>query len=394
MSRNRSCPLIAVALFVAMLFAPGVAYSAGNDEVLLKEGGVVTGKIVEETPQKVIVEIPFGTLQIPMSDIKEIRRGVAEPPPRKESPLVTTKPAIKKERPPVEETPAGRSEGAVVADSVKEAVDAIISSFFKGTIPQEEFFSKIVKLDGEAVPYLISLLKSNDKSLPKDEITRVLGTMKARDAVGAIATVFKSEEPRSRAIAANALKQIGGIEVIRPLAAALNDTENSVALNIVEALISLHESDPDLSKWILNQMRDTATVGEDIVKARAAAVLGRMNTPESIDVLVRMVGSDRGEARLMAIRYLGLSNTAAAVEALIGCLGGDDPEAVKEACGSLGMVKDRNAIPTLIELLQQRENGVAEKAFFALKAITKNNFGMDHATWKHWWENIASPQNQ
>jgi hypothetical protein len=73
-----------------------LAALAAADTVILKNGSKIEGRIVKETDDQVVVQVPgVGKLVVDRDRITEIRRdgrGTAEPPPRRTGPTKPTKP--------------------------------------------------------------------------------------------------------------------------------------------------------------------------------------------------------------------------------------------------------------------------------------------------------------
>lgn len=126
--RMPTAVLVAVAALVL------AASPAGADDVLLNSGETVTGTVLGEAADVVILKLPDGsTRRIPKAEVKSIKRG--EPPP------VTTPPVKKEPKEKEELTPAQARE--------KELRDAIRPSLEKAHARPETFVP--VKAEGEWV---------------------------------------------------------------------------------------------------------------------------------------------------------------------------------------------------------------------------------------------------
>jgi len=90
-------------LFIGGLLTALTSFNLLADVVVLKNGNEFEGKVVEETPERVVLQMPYGTMEFPRSQIQEIKKKegyvVPKPPPapketpKPEGPAKTEEPA-------------------------------------------------------------------------------------------------------------------------------------------------------------------------------------------------------------------------------------------------------------------------------------------------------------
>ncbi len=97
-------------LILLLLFAVPAAPARG-DEIVLVNGGRITGRVVSETEKEVVVRLGDGMeMRIPRSRVRSVTR-TAPPPERKPSPPPEAKPAAKTPAPEHEPVPPRRDPG-------------------------------------------------------------------------------------------------------------------------------------------------------------------------------------------------------------------------------------------------------------------------------------------
>ncbi|MEW6355991.1 MAG: hypothetical protein AB1696_06690 [Planctomycetota bacterium] len=111
-----------VALFVAIF---GVACVYG-DVILLKNGSRFEGKIRQETPEKIVMEMQFGTMEFPRDQIKEIAKKALPPAPQAKPPA-GAEPADKETPEKAAPAAAGETRGKItVAQKMESATKSYV----------------------------------------------------------------------------------------------------------------------------------------------------------------------------------------------------------------------------------------------------------------------------
>ncbi|NOZ22392.1 MAG: hypothetical protein GXP25_15030 [Planctomycetes bacterium] len=125
MNRHRTASSTAIAFLVSLgIFVSSLGASA--DTVVMKNGNRFKGKVLEETPKKIVLQMQFGTMTFERTKIKEIKKDATykvPPPPKKAKPKPepqTDPVAQKKNRPtaPPKTGPGGPGCGTVVFNSI------------------------------------------------------------------------------------------------------------------------------------------------------------------------------------------------------------------------------------------------------------------------------------
>ena len=112
-------------------------------------------------------------------------------------------------------------------------------------------------------------------------------------------------------------------------------------------------------------------------------------TEELAALVQALVEGDEQARRAAAEQLVAMgSGAAAAIPALIQALSSQDQSVREIVADVLGLFGPQaaQAIPSLIEALQDRSEAVRVTAAEALKAITGQDFGLDAASWRQWWD--------
>jgi HEAT repeat protein len=170
----------------------------------------------------------------------------------------------------------------------------------------------------------------------------------AEKAVPYLITVLKDDDPALRVNAAEALIQIGQT-VVAPLVTILideNESENS--------------------------------------RMNAITILEEIKDPDAVGGLIIALKSDNENIRQAAGRTL-VKFGAPVVEALIGVLKNETNSKRSTAAEALGKIKDSRAVKSLIDVLKDNDPECKRSTCQALREITNEFFGEDHAMWEEWW---------
>lgn len=175
---------------------------------------------------------------------------------------------------------------------------------------------------------------------------------------------------------------LAGKDDARVLAAMLPEGRApAAAAHLVDVLERI--SDPAAFEGVLSLL------GHDngLVRAAAAAALGRYSRPDSADGLIGALRTEQDLGVLSAAAdSLVQTGDARAVPLLAGMLGnpGVYPAARRRVAQALAAAATPAVVPTLIDALANAD--VREEANAALERLTCRNFGADLARWRQWWE--------
>jgi hypothetical protein len=108
--------------------------------------------------------------------------------------------------------------------------------------------------------------------------------------------------------------------------------------------------------------------------------------PAYTDALALAIHKMNGAAKERARDALADRLTRMSAKTLGDKLQDEDPEVRRAGALACAMKDDRSNVPRLIDLLRDPEMVVGRAAHAALRALTKQDFGMENgAAWKDWW---------
>src|SRR4030043_1787598 len=107
---------------------------------------------------------------------------------------------------------------------------------------------------------------------------------------------------------------------------------------------------------------------------------------DQLERLIQNLNSEYRDLRMSAIWTLGRVKDPRAVEALINALRHKDPLMREKAAEALGETKDMKAVEPLIAMLKDDEETFREIAAKALERLTGKDFGRNHESGQHRWE--------
>jgi hypothetical protein len=123
-----------------------------------------------------------------------------------------------------------------------------------------------------------------------------------------------------------------------------------------------------------------------IIRAFAAAVLGKIEDPRVVKPLILALKDEDGVVRINATIALGGIRDSRSVKPLIAALRDEQWRVRMYASRSLGALVDTGAVDPLIDALNDKVPRVAAAAAEALKRITGEEFGLDPEKWRRWRE--------
>lgn len=125
-----------------------------------------------------------------------------------------------------------------------------------------------------------------------------------------------------------------------------------------------------------------------LARLHIASALKDIGDERAVDPLIDLLKEDWGKEifRIMVAEELAELKSPRAVEPLISCLMNESWEVRAQAAYVLGKIGDPRAVEALISVLTDEDIPSRSNARFALKKITGEDFGVDQARWKEWWE--------
>ncbi len=158
--------------------------------------------------------------------------------------------------------------------------------------------------EGLDIKEVISWLKEADPSLRRSS-ARLLGLLRAEEAVHELGFAVKDSEPSVRRAAVEALRSIGSTTntdvkeaAKRYLIQALTDEVRDIRVASVYNLGSIAGDD------VIPVMRSLLRDRDDFIKVAAIKVLARLKNPSSVEDLLRMLEEPNGFVRSSAIEAL------------------------------------------------------------------------------------------
>jgi len=238
--------------------------------------------------------------------------------------------------------------------------------------------------DAQAALPLIAALK--DKEAPvRQAAALALGRIKDPRAVESLLAAMKAggrylSDEKARQAAVQALGEIGDARAVAPLVTLLKDRKIRGA--VAEALGKL--GDPRAVRPLIECLKDENRWCDSPI----ALALKRIAAPDTVERLVRALDSRDVNWQRGATVALG---AVGAVEPLTEALKKPDAEVRRLAAVVLMHLKDPRTLNALIDALKDESEAVRLYAAEALKAITGQDFGQDHARWAAWREGGQTP---
>lgn len=235
-------------------------------------------------------------------------------------------------------------------------------------------------LDARGVPPLIAALEDKEADVRK-EAASSLGRLKDARAVEPLLGLLKNDEVAAvRIAAAGGLVMFRDDRVEESLVEAIKDEDVEVR-NAAARLVTRKRSPRSFDLLVPLLKHENAAVREHATNA-----LGALRDPRAVEHLAALLEDEEVGVRRKAVLALGKLKDARAVGILIGALEDEDEAIKRSAVNGLGASKDPRAIKPLIDLLKQADKRLQRNAAGALKRITKQDLGTDHAKWEEWWQ--------
>ncbi len=435
----------------AVLTACCLAETAGADEVVLKNGSRVTGKIHEVTAESVTLQIKWGTVTFPKKEVAQIvRNGSAVPV---DSASEKAAPAIRleslKQRTPAARTlqtkttkPAGKTAIATVltakqttegkakkggvlgfvrqnfwGSSNKKApaaetvankkAPAIKAAVKKPSIkeeasrprPQADAFlesfgsNEDAELSDLSDEQKLDVLKGRLKEAgdPLEEGRIVLAIAELPNASKNMAGLVESETGHAKLVALQVLGNCATEESLSTLISCMASEDERVRSEASRALLRMKRTYPNapVCERVLNSQVLRDLTGE--AACDCIALLGNLREDRAINYLISRARGMNEETSLSAIRALGNFKSNAARDELENVLRrSSNEDSRKWAVVGLGRMRDTRSVPLLIDTLDDGSEQVREKTASALARITKQKFGMQENAWRVWWDGYSS----
>lgn len=258
----------------------------------------------------------------------------------------------------------GQQEPAPGRERPHRVVEAIVRLKLPERKERLRALKTIQRFPEKAIPYLIKAARSDD-ALFRARVANALGLVGKgdRDALWALAALLKDPDTMVRREAIAALVRAGDkshVSTIRPL---VNDRQGAVRADAVGAIAAL---DPERAAA---NTKELLGHDDPQVRRAALAELLRLKPDGLADLVARLVGDAdpgvRGDAAAALPRLAGKT----CVPKLLELLGDPSPYVRSVAVVGLKRLGAREAVPRLLELLDDKDEGVRCEAVAALGAL-------------------------
>jgi HEAT repeat protein len=204
---------------------------------------------------------------------------------------------------------------------------------------------------GEQIPFYVA----------NGDFKRV--TMFGTPAVGALAAVLRAGSYERRVGAAGALGEMGDPGGLKPLLAALKDSEAVVRAAAAAALAQLGSAQavPELIILLRDRVRN--------VRVAALTALGQLGDPVAIESMAALTNDREWEVRAALAEALGRLGDRRALPTVQELLKESDPEVRQNAADALGKLNDDSAIESLVMAMVDEHTGVRQAAARAIALV-------------------------
>lgn len=399
------------------------------DQIHLKNGSILTGKVIAQQGDYSIVKFPSGRMTIATNKIARIEEGPSaeellesiKPLPAEE-PADVTKPGEKKPVKPGEEPskPSSPPQAPKIDPEVKAKADELLGKMGDEKLEwpkREKAADELVKLGKDAVPYLCSLVKN----MPWEQGVMVVGVLRQIGDKGAVPTLMellKKGHPEVGGMAAMVLGYFKEESAVPTLVKLLSEGDEVVRKKAVVAIANFNR--PEVVDALVKALDDESWW----VRSKAEQALARLRSEggaiDPIDNLLKLLVGGNPSQRVAICRSLANFKDERALEPLLKLLD-DDEESVQIAAAnalahfqkqevvdsllekyywadlglraaivrSFGKLGDPVAIPILMEALLDTDEAIVNAAAGALSLLTRRNFGTDYERWSSWWQKEA-----
>lgn len=190
---------------------------------------------------------------------------------------------------------------------------------------------------------------------------------------------LKGSNTATRLAAAAILCEIGGPEVVPPLAGLMTENETALRICAIENLTGTR-----LTNEVSPVIRKALTDPEPEVREVAATALGQLQDKNSVRELAATIRDPNWHVRMAAAEALGRIRAEPGADALRLALADAQWPVRRAAAAGLGQMRDSKSVPTLTNMLSDAHWSVRQSAAASLKTITGQSFGLDIKAWQDW----------
>lgn len=387
--------------------------------VFLKNGNVIDGQMIQQTPQAVLLRIRGGEMSIRMDSVERVEFIKIK---SLKDTAVVLRPVTSSAPPPKgpEAAPAvpGRTPTDIKLDSsTNEAVQALIEEYGKADVEKKQFLlNKMIGMGGQVQTYLASVISRFDRDQVPLVLTALAQTKNA-DLVPVMGSGIAAGDPAMRLNLVMALGMLGIPSALSQITPSLKDQDPAIRTAAVTAISILPSPDAfdALLPCVTEPDRETRTRAIGALNDMAskngrkrdlgdALVAGLPNSGSNLQTDLLFALGRGGHTSLWSsiLPYLSSDSVAvrkAAAEALTELAVPESADGVLGAAGSEKDSKVRAALARTFQKLGRIQAGglliswladpdVATKNAVrtALAALAGQDLGADLAKWETWWE--------
>ncbi|MGC9003368.1 MAG: HEAT repeat domain-containing protein [bacterium] len=242
--------------------------------------------------------------------------------------------------------------------------------------------------DPRAEEVLLAEFNREEKEEIKDTIIKSLGKVKARKAVEPLLTLLKDEHTpieRKRLII-DSLGLIGDPKAIEAISMFIHSQQDGLSYAAINALgnfrspLSAEKLVPLLSDKEINMSYEARRA---LAKIGAPALPVLFNALKKDKTLAKSVSLILYEAKLFDER---ITKDIGTLSFLLSSLKDEDTLIRQLAVSGLVNIGKSSVEPLIAFLREEKDEIALRYAASALRAITKQDFGLDPAKWQEWWK--------
>lgn len=200
-------------------------------------------------------------------------------------------------------------------------------------------------------------------------------------------TLKNKDNQSYRVISAMALGFTQSPKALPILVDTLNDANSAVVQNCLQSIGFMGIKETPIPPLV-----SALNSGNGKIKAFAAYAIGETITPKrefhgADQLLIGLLNHEDMFVRLNSVSALGKMQSVPAVKPIIASnLYHEYPRVRLAAIAALGNIEHLSASAGLIESLKDENEKVRKRALWALKRITKKDYGDDRDSWRNWYE--------
>jgi HEAT repeat protein len=194
------------------------------------------------------------------------------------------------------------------------------------------------------------------------EVATALGVFPNPEATASLILLLNSGDSDVRGRAVSSLGNLHDPRALNRMVDLLNDPSKSVRLDAIAALGQMESREAVIA--LINEWKDP----DQDIRAQSAATLGHMGHI-AVDPLISELTNNDSYFRWRAARALGQIRDLKAIEVLIQILNDESSEVRWSAIEALRSIRDTRALIPLQHLLMDRDTGISQKAREAIDKL-------------------------